>query len=460
MYMSFLSESDTDISQRTSEVALCGLEAVPTLTTVSASQSRPGSTEGSRTVMSADGVLRHLSDSLRTGHDTETAATLALPGVPSTREIAALDLCGDIDTTLWSRWANSPGDVDIISTIALLSHTLPDTEAILSRWDEAPLQLRPFSILRLSNVQRILTSHVDGDTKSPRSGTIDEDVDHSDSATDVHRESYRYSQVYDDPSPLSPTQTGLSVIDEQSDDSGETEYFEAESDIQEDSPSNYSFEITQITRKRAATPIPRLLPRDIFISSGDLHRMSYRADLDPSESELWLQAQRQLIHRPLIVDAEIAPSSDNGEANADGDSASLLALYSRSGEPSKWRTRLSFRALRNSFRSAKSREVGIVVGGGTGSGSGGVDTGPSAGPSTGGGTGIPLSHSQSHVRHKLKKQRKEGMIVGQPDDLDHDGRASITSAPYKVAEWLHAVFNPPSDTASERHHSTIASIPR
>jgi hypothetical protein len=451
--MSFLSESDTDISRRTSEVALCGLEALPTLTPVSSTQSRRDSTDGSRTIKSADDVLqeRHSSDSLRTGHDSGTD-TPALPGVPSTREIAALDLCGDIDTTLWSRWANAPGDVDIISTIALLSHTLPDTEAILSRWDEAPLQLRPFSILRLSHVQRILTSHVEDETKSLQSVTVDEDVGHPDNTTDVSRESYRYSQIHDELHPLSLTQ---------SDDSGETEYFEAESDIQDDSPSHYSFEITRITRKRTATPIPRLLPRDIFTSSGDLHRMSYSAELDPTESELWLRAQRQLMHRPLIADAEITPSSDNGEAAADGDSASLLALYSRSGEPSKWRTRLSFRALRNSFRSAKSKEMAMVVGGGTGSGTGGVDGGASAGPagpSTGEGTGIP--HSHSRVRHKLKKQRREDVIIGQPDDLDHDGRASITSAPYKVAEWLHAVFNPPSDTTSERHHSTIASIPR
>jgi len=444
---------------------------VPTLTPESSRQFRRDSTEGSRTVASADGALRggYSSESLRTEDDAGDPSP-ALPRVPSTREIAALDLCEDIDNTLWSRWANAPGDVDIISTLALLSHTLPDTEEILSRWDEAPLQLRPFSLLRFSNVQQILTSHVRGDAKSPRSTTVGEDVGSAgDDATDVAPEPDHYSQVYDH-SLLSPRQSGLDVIEEQSESSGETEYFEAESDIQEDSPysqddtpSQYSFQIAQITRRRTTTPIPRLLSRDIFITAGDLRRMSYRADLDPAESELWLRAQRQFIHRPLIAGVEVAPGSDHGETAAEGTSASLFGLYSRSGEPSKWRSRLSFRALRNSFRSAKSKELGTVVEGGgvgtgSGTGSGGVGGGTSAGPNAGEGVGV--THSPSRVRHKLKKQRREDMIVGHPDDLDHDGRASITSAPYKIAEWLHTVFNPPSDTSSERRFSGVVSFPR
>lgn len=432
---------------------------MPTLTPGS---SRRGSSEGSRTVASADDLPqeRHSSDTLRTERDAGDM-TPGLPRVSSTREIAALDLCDDIDTTLWARWANAPGDVDIMSTIALLSHTQPDADAILSRWDEAPLQLRPFSILRLSNVQRILTSHVGSDIKGSRPATIDEDEDasHADDATDIS-ESHHYSQLFDS-SPQSPKQNVLDVIDELSEGSGETEYFEAESEIPEDSPythdspSHYSFEITQITRRPTMTPIPRLLPRDIFMTSGDLHRMSYRADLDPSESELWLRAQRQFIHRPLIAGAEIVSSPE-----AAGDDASLLALYSRSGEPSKWRTRLSFRALRNSFRSAKSKEMGMFGGGGMGSasGSGGVDGGTSGDPGTR--ESVGMTNALMRVRHKLKKQRREDVIVGRPDDLDHDGRASITSAPYKVAEWLHTVFNPPSDTTSERRHSTVMSLPR
>lgn len=437
-----------------------GLEGLPTIPTLSSRHTLRDSTDGSRTVISDDDydLGDHRSGEALTEGPKTAETTPSLPTIPLTRETAALDLC-DPDASLWSRWASSSPDVDVFSTIALLAHTLPDTDEILSRWDEAPFQPRPFSILALPHVQALLAPPL------PRRRPSHQLAHRDDRLANTDRDARKPSSL----TPSHPLHSSL-VPDPDAEtcsvSSETTEYFSAQSEVGDDndsplestllshsqSPSQYStYEIIAVPKRRMVTPIPRFLARDIILSPGDNHRLSYLAPLDQSESELWLRAQRQLIHRPLIADAE-PPQSEGG----DPDTFTLDPFRSDGEVRRKRRTgRFSLRLLRNSLRSSKSTKMSAPIHDSTVAGSTEAIVSPY------------LAHRSTGARAKLKKARREheGFIVSQPDDLDRVERASIASTPYKIAEWLHAVFNPAStmgtDTASERHmHSSIRSMPR
>lgn len=439
----FLMIAETDSgtipdSRRTSEIALCGLE-VPTDTTPSEHYSIHGTpTPQAHSILrGANGLSRTPSvESMRTQHAATDDGTPKMLAVPLPHEDAPL-LSKDLvdlrsssanDASLWARWANAQSDVDVFSTLALLAHTLPDADVILSRWDEAPLQLRPFSILALPQVLDLLSRSDCASEKSDDSGSTAKDSRHS--GVDGARDDYPISLVDD--------------IDGRSDSSGETVYFDLDSDaeppegldlgpeahmqaeslvespVESEVETQYSgFQVTVIPkRRRMTTPIPRLFPQDILMSSDDFQRLSYMAPLDAAETDLWLRAQRQLIHRPLI---DFTPDPDEHT----DDASSLPHPSIHSGEP-KRRRRFTLRFLRNSFRSTKSKDS--------------VDHHTDNPSSTAG---------SSHTRAKLKKRRATLPSMSVADD----GRASIASTPHRLAGWLHGVIGSDGGSERERHHS-------
>lgn len=295
------------------------------------------------------------------------------------------------NSTLWSRWADARPDADVYATLALLSFTLPDADPILRRWDEPPLELRPFSILALPHVQDIMSAAArprsissssrysqdeepfsDYDPRTPPLSPGQSRTDGSSRFSDVVQEHLALLREHfpDAVIHLVDREADEDIADDVSQSSGDTEYFDALDETPISSPissprprratlatlastaytrttqysgmevsvipsggklttsiprvtarsifvssvedlnsraaSNHNPSTLDLTESslvnahRMQTPIPRLLPRDILMASQDYQRLSYAAPIETAETDLWLHAQRQLMHRPLI----------------------------------------------------------------------------------------------------------------------------------------------------------------
>ncbi|KAF8315456.1 hypothetical protein DL93DRAFT_2166816 [Clavulina sp. PMI_390] len=495
-----------------------GIPTIPTLSSMHSLHDIPDEPDNTvetetvtETVQHEGGSTLDYTHSSEHWDETTTMTTPVLPTVNLTRDTTAPELC-DSDASLWSRWASSSADADVFSTIALLEHTLPETEAILSRWDEAPFQPRPFSILAIPQVQELINPPRRKRSFHPYPVEI--------ISTAPPPPSSRTYTKYPSFIPPPLNQPLIVVEDASSLSSEDTAYFDTQSELDDepetemvnpDTPepgehppesredgvpepqeeaipedmtissrsqpvsqllSRYSgFEMITVTKRYPAsrTPIPRLSPNDILVPPSD---PSYRTSLSPAEGELWLRAQK-LIHRPLIAGADFM-ASDTEEGASQPDLHSMPPPA-----PSKQRdSRLSFQRIRNSLRRAARRQT--VDGSSTSTvtraterrATTGVTSGNTifsaidsteaiVGPDVFSATSV---HSPVRTRSKLRKPRPQhehqqlDPSVAAHVESDRLDGASLTSAPYKIADWLHNVFNTPpmsitgSGTDGASHH--------